>query len=209
MTTDQAARPVAVFDGLLRLIHAWNALSILALIATALLADAYEHDQESAALWRLHIQFGYALIGGLVARCIWGLIGPAPARWSDLWHPREWSAMLRTLPRFRLPAPRLGHDTLASVLFLALYLVLAGLAVTGLALAAIEHNMGPLTTWLGDSLWLKHLFKEPHEAMYAIVASFVPLHLAALGWHHIHGKTPAAQAMITGIQYSAEGDGHA
>lgn len=205
----QAVRPVAVFDGLLRLIHAWNGLSILALIATSLLADAFEHDRQGAALWRLHIQFGYALIGGLVARAIWGLIGPATARWSDLWHPREWLAMLGALPRLRLPAWRRGHDTLASALFLTLYLALAGLAVTGLALAAIKHNAGPLTEWLGDSIWLKHLFKQPHEALYAVVASFVLLHLAALIWHQLHGNTPAAQAMITGIQYSTQGDDHA
>lgn len=200
---------VAVFDGLLRLIHAWNALSILALIATSLLAEALEHDGNAATLWRLHIQFGYALIGGLVARSIWGLVGPAPARWSDLWHPREWLDMLRALPRLQVPAWRFGHDTLASALFLALYLILASLAATGLALAAIEHNMGPLTELLGDSVWLKHLFKEPHEALYAMVAGFVALHFAALAWHQFHGKTPVAQAMVTGFQYSLQGEEHA
>lgn len=205
----RAIRRIAVFDGLLRLIHAWNALSILALIATSLLAEAFEHGGNEAALWHLHIQFGYALIGGLVARSIWGLIGPAPARWSDLWHPGEWLATLRALPRLRLPAWRFGHDTLASALFLALYLILAGLAASGLALAAIEHNLGPLSEPLGDAVWLKHFFKEPHEALYAMVASFIAVHLAALAWHQFHGQAPVAQAMVTGFQYSPQGDEHA
>lgn len=200
---------VAAFDGLLRLIHAWNALAILALIATGLLADEFEHGGEGAALWRLHIQFGYALIGGLAARIIWGLVGPATARWSDLWHPRAWRATLRALPRLRLPQPRLGHDALASAAFIVLYLTLAGMAITGLALAATEHNLGPLTHWLGDSLWLKEYFKEPHEALYVLIAGFVGLHLAALIAYALFGKVPVAQAMLTGNQYLTTGDKHA
>lgn len=192
---------VATFDGLLRLIHAWNALAILALIATGLIADEYEHSATGAALWRWHIQFGYALIGGLSARLIWGVLGPDSARWSDLWQPHEWLATLRSLPKLRLPAPRRGHDALASAVFILLYLVLAGMAVTGLALAAIDHNMGPLTSQLGDSLGLKDFFEEPHEAMYGLVSSFIGLHLAALLWHQFFGKTPVAQAMVTGNQY--------
>ena len=205
----QATRRVAVFDGLLRLIHAWNALAILALIATGLIADEFEHGGESAALWRLHIQFGYALVGGLVARMLWGLVGPTSARWSDLWHPRAWLATLRALPRLRLPQPRLGHDTLASAAFIAVYLTLAGMAITGLALAATEHNLGPLTHWLGDSLWLREYFKQPHEALYVLVAGFVALHLAALIGHQLFGKAPVAQAMLSGNQYLTTGDNHA
>ena len=202
-------RKVVVFDGLLRLIHAWNALSILFLIASGLIADEFKHSATGAELWQLHIQLGYALVGGLAARVLWGLIGPRSARWTDLWHPHEWLATLRALPRLNLPAARRGHDALASALFLWLYLILAGLAATGLALAAIKHNMGPLTAWLGDSIWLKHWFKEPHEVMYGLVAGFIGLHLTALLWHQFVGNAPVAQAMLTGNQYLNRGENHA
>lgn len=203
---DTTLHKEAVFDGLLRLIHAWNGLAILALIGTGLSAEAYEHGAEGAALWRLHIQFGYALIGGLCARLIWGLVGPASARWSDMWHPRAWLAALR----MRGSAPRRGHDALASAVFLALYAALATMAITGLALAAIEHNLGPLTSWVGDSLWLEDYFEEPHEALYGLVIGFVVLHLGALAWHQWFGPAPVAQAMITGNQYlPSEGESHA
>lgn len=205
----QRIQRVAAFDGLLRLIHAWNALSILGLIASGLIADELKHSAPDAELWRLHIQLGYALLGGLTARLLWGLIGPASARWSDLWHPREWMATLRGLPGLNLPTSRQGHDTLASALFIGLYLILAGMAATGLALAAIKHNLGPLTPWLGDSIWLKHWFKEPHEVMYGLVAGFIGLHLAALVWHQFVGKVPVAQAMLTGNQYLIMGEDHA
>lgn len=204
-----ARQKVVVFDGLLRLIHAWNALAILALISSGLIAEEFKHSATGAELWRIHIQFGYVLLGGLAARLVWGVIGPDTARWSDLWHPREWLAVLRSFSRLKLLAPCRGHDTLASALFIALYFILAGLAVTGLALAAIKHNTGPLTYWLGDSIWLKHVFKKPHEAMYGLVAGFIGLHLAALIWHQFFGKTPVAQAMLTGNQYLTMGEHHA
>lgn len=196
---------VTVFDGLLRLIHACNGLCILALLATGLLAQRFEHDASAALLWSLHMQLGYCLAGGLAARLLWGLIGPRSARWSDLWHPRQWRASLRMFPRLRLPPPRLGHDALASALFIVLYLILLGLASSGLALAAIKHDLGPLASWLGDSIWLKSYFQAPHQWLYALVVGFIFLHLGALVWHQFFGTAPVAQAMLTGNQYLGAG----
>ncbi|MDD5249969.1 MAG: cytochrome b/b6 domain-containing protein [Rhodocyclaceae bacterium] len=186
------------YDPLLRLIHAWNALAIVGLVATSQIAEAVEHGVWESAVWRWHIQFGYAMIGGLVARLLWGFVGPQLARWSDLWHPRAWIALLRG--HFSVP-PRLGHDARASAAFLALYAVLLLMAGSGLALAAIEHNMGPLTASLGDDSGLKHFFKEPHEAGFAVVLGFIALHLGALAYHRFFLRLPVDQAMVTGTQY--------
>ncbi|MBS4098855.1 MAG: cytochrome b/b6 domain-containing protein [Sulfuricella sp.] len=203
-----ASHPIGqhVYDPLLRLIHAWNALAILGLAITAQLAEGFEHGPWEPFLWRLHIQFGYALIGGLVARFLWGLVGPATARWSDLWHPREWAAMLRG--RLSFP-PRFGHDVRASAAFLALYAVLLAMAGSGLALAAIEHNLGPLTASLGDDTGLKHFFKEPHEVGFALVLGFIALHLGALAFHRFVLRNPVDQAMVTGIQHFPKETHHA
>ena len=186
------------YDPLLRLIHAWNALAIVGLVVTSQIAEAVEHGPWEATVWRIHIQFGYAMVGGLVARLLWGLVGPEFARWSDLWHPREWAAMLRG--RLSFP-PRLGHDVRASAAFLALYAVLLLMSGTGLALAAIEHNLGPLTASLGDDTGLKHFFKEPHEVGFALVLGFIALHLGALAFHRFFLRHPVDQAMVTGTQY--------
>ncbi len=185
---------VAVFDGLLRAIHWWNALSITGLLATGLAAEEFEHGPLPSALWQWHISLGYALIGGLAARLLWGLVGPATARWTDLWHPAAWREIFRTR---QLPKPRAGHDPLASLAFIGLYLTLASIAATGLALAAIEYERGPLAAWSGDAAWLKEAFKEPHEALYLVVAGFVGLHLAALVFHAWRGHSVAG-AMIGG-----------
>jgi len=194
-----------IYDGILRLIHAWNGLSILFLIMTVWLSELFEHGAGEKTLWLIHIYMGYALIVGIVARLTWGMVGPQHARFSDMWHPKTWMQAVRS---FSLrTAPRFGHDTLASAAYLGLYVLLFVMAGTGLSLAAIEQSIGPLSPWLADSAWLKGLFKAPHEFGYNLVLAFVTIHVAALIWHEWKDKIPTAQAMVSGYQYRIKQNG--
>jgi Ni/Fe-hydrogenase 1 B-type cytochrome subunit len=197
-----------VYDPVLRLIHAWNGLAILFLMTTVWLSDLFEKGAGKDTLWQLHIYLGYALVLGIVARLAWGIAGPRHARFSDMWHPGTWWNAIR---QFNLQVtPRFGHNTLASGVYLLVYLLLAVMAVTGLGLAAVEHSMGPFNVWFGDMPGLKEVFEEPHEFIYNLLIGFVVVHIAALIWHEWKDKTPLAQAMVTGYQYEIEqGDDHA
>ncbi|MDO8315087.1 MAG: cytochrome b/b6 domain-containing protein [Rugosibacter sp.] len=190
-----------VYDPLIRLTHAWNALAIIGLIVTSQLAEAFEHSDSETAIWQIHVLFGYALTGGLLMRLIWGFVGPATARWSDIWHPRAWASMLRGHLSF---PPRLGHDIRASLAFVGVYAVLAVMLGTGLIMAATEFQMGPLAQWLGTSEAMGKLVKEPHEIGFTLVLAFIALHLVALLYHRFILHTPVDQAMITGKQYLPE-----
>lgn len=188
-----------VYDPVLRLIHAWNGLAILFLMATVWLSDLFEKGVGEDTLWQVHIYLGYALVLGIVARLAWGIAGPHHARFSDMWHPAAWWKAVRC---FNLQAtPRFGHNTLASGVYLLVYTLLAVMVVTGLGLAAIEHSMGPFNSWFGDMVWLKEIFEEPHEVIYSILMGFVVIHIAALIWHERKDRTPLAQAMVSGYQY--------
>lgn len=197
-----------VYDPALRFIHWWNALAVVALLATAWSSELFERGPFEKALWQAHIAIGYALITGLAARIAWGVVGPRHARFTDLWHPRAWLGVLRSR---RLSASRrFGHDELASLAYLAAYALLATMAMTGLALAAIEHGAGPLAGALGDMAWLKKTFKEPHEAISTIVAVFVGLHVAMLVVHTRRDRNRIARSMLTGVQYRRRDEaGHA
>jgi cytochrome b len=192
-----------VYDPLLRLLHATIALSIIALIITSQLADWFEHGPYEKTLWNLHILSGYVLSAGLLTRILWGLVGPASARWRDLWHPALWKASLESL---RLPdARRVGHDPVASLAYLFAYGVMGLMVVTGLGLAASEFQTGPLAGWLGGATWLEDFLGEPHEAGFALMLGFIGLHMAALVFHQLRGER-VAQSMLTGKQYhQAEG----
>jgi len=188
-----------VYDPVLRLIHAWNGLVILFLMATVWLSELFEKGVGEDTLWQVHIYLGYALVLGIVARLAWGIAGPQHARFSDMWHPAAWWNAVR---HFNLQAtPRFGHNQLASGIYLLVYTLLAVMAVTGLGLAAIEHSMGPFNSWFGDMVWLKELFEEPHEVIYSILMGFVVVHIAALIWHERKDRAPLAQAMVSGYQY--------
>lgn len=203
-------RRQAVYDPILRIIHAWNGLTILFLILTVSLADLADKGTGEDLVWQWHILLGYALILGLVARLVWGVVGPAHARLSDMWHPAAWWNAVRTF-NFR-STPRFGHDLLASGVYLVVYGLLLVMAVTGLGLAAAEHSLGPLTGWIGDMPWAKEVLEEPHETIYGVLIGFVVLHIAALIWHEKKDKTPLAQGMVSGYQYQIEaeqGDHHA
>ena len=193
-----------VYDPALRLIHLWNGLAILFLMVTIWISDLFDKGVGEDTLWQIHIFIGYALVVGIVARLAWGLVGPCHARYSDMWHPDAWWNAVR---HFNLTTkPRFGHNTLASAVYLLVYLLLIAMAVSGLGLAAIEHSMGPFNTWFGDMTWLEDLFEEPHEIIYYLLMGFVVIHIAALIWHEYKDKTPMAQAMVTGYQYQVETD---
>ena len=191
-----------VYDPVLRVIHLWNGLAIVFLMVTIWLSELFEKGVGEQTLWHIHIYLGYALVVGVAVRLVWGVIGPKHARFSDMWHPVTWWNAVR---HFDLQAkPRFGHNTLASGAYIAIYLILVVMAITGLGLAAIEHGMGPFNAWLGDTPWLKELFEEPHELIYYALMGFVVVHIAALIWHESKDKTPLAQSMVTGYQYEVE-----
>ncbi len=196
--THTVTHPQRVFDPLLRVLHWTIALSIVLLIATSQLAEGFEHGPYEKTFWNLHILIGYTLTAGLLTRLLWGLVGPASARWRDLWHPAIWKDSLRNL---RLPkVHRAGHDPLASLGYLFAYGVMALMVVTGLGLAASEFQAGPLAGWLGDAAWLEDVLGEPHEFGFALMLGFIGLHLAALVFHQWRGER-VAQSMVTGKQY--------
>jgi len=194
---------VRVYDPVLRSLHAWNGLAILGLIITGQLASRIGLGNakfDSCTLWQLHLWLGYALLLGLVGRLIWGLGGPRSARWPALWHPGVWLVALKQR-RVYLPHPGHGHHPLASGAYLGVYFILLGMSATGLALAAIDLNTGPLYAWLGHNALLKPGFRIPHEALHYLLIAFIPLHLAALILHERREGVPLAQAMISGFQY--------
>lgn len=187
-----------VYDPLLRALHWIIALSVVALIASSQLAEAFEHGPYETVIWNLHILAGYGLTVALLTRLLWGLVGPASARWQDLWHPATWKDSLKKL---RLPrAHRVGHDPVASLAYLFAYGVMALMVVTGLGLAASEFQAGPLAGWLGNVGWVEDVTEDPHEAGFILLLGFVGLHMAALVFHQLRGER-VAQSMVTGKQY--------
>lgn len=189
-----------VYDPVLRSIHAWNALCVTGLLLTGELGAWLGRVGGDAYRWPVHVWLGYGLALGLAARVVWGLLGPATARWRDLWHPAAWRRMLGS-GRF-LTAPRsYGHHPPASMLYLVFYVVLLTMVLTGLVLAALEQNMGPLNAWVTFRAVYAPLIETPHGFLSGIVLGYIVLHLAALAMHEMWHGIPVKQSMVSGVQY--------
>ena len=129
---------VYVWDPLVRIFH-WGL--VLAFIIAYLTAE-----EENP----IHIYSGYAVLGLITFRVLWGIIGTKYARFSDfLYSP---AAVVRYLKGLfgNKPEHFLGHNPLGGWMIVALLLCLFVISVSGLKLYAIEEGRGPLAVNTGD-----------------------------------------------------------
>ncbi|GAB4510175.1 MAG: cytochrome b/b6 domain-containing protein [Sulfuricaulis sp.] len=121
---------VKVWDPLVRVFH-WS------LVATFIVAWLTA-DEES----RLHELAGYAVIGLVLVRIVWGFIGTRYARFTDFVHrPTTVLGYTREMLSGK-PKHYLGHNPLGGMMILALMMSLLATGMTGLAMQQTEEGAG-------------------------------------------------------------------
>lgn len=126
--TTSAPNEVKIWDPLVRIFH-W---SLVALFATAYLTG----DEES----RLHELAGYAVLGLIAVRIVWGFIGTRHARFRDfVYRPSAIAAYAKDMLAGR--AKRyLGHNPLGGAMIIALLVALLATGATGYAAKQAEEG---------------------------------------------------------------------
>lgn len=172
----------------MRMFHALFALSFLGAYLSA--------DEEG---WRaLHVALGYSLLGLLVFRLAYGLLGPRPARLSVLWRqlaglPGRWRA-LRSAPD-AAGAPDLHWAALGRQgQHLVMALVVATLLT--LVLPLVFSGVASFHEWGGP--WWTDALEEVHEALGEGFALVVLAHVGlvvGLSWWR---RQNLARPMLTG-----------
>ncbi|THD78850.1 MAG: Ni/Fe-hydrogenase 1 b-type cytochrome subunit [Phenylobacterium sp.] len=150
-----------------------------------------------------HRWAGYAVLGLLVFRLIWGFAGSASARFASFVRgPAATFAYARTLPsRGRTDLP--GHNPLGGWSVLAILGVLIAQVVTGLFATDIDQlDSGPLSDRV--SFELSRLFSKWHHWSFQALEVLVALHLAAVVFYLAYKRANLIAAMITGRQQFAE-----
>ncbi|APJ03709.1 cytochrome b/b6 domain-containing protein [Silvanigrella aquatica] len=192
-----------IYDPFLRFLHWWNALSIFSLMLTIWLKGLLKPYQNwKEIIYVYHIYIGYALTVGIVARIIWGFIGPKHAKFKNMFHIKDYIFLLKN--RKIDKSSYWGHDRYAGILYLALYLLMVYEAYSGLYLAAKHYNMGPFTSFIAFSNekdFIRNMIKKIHEIIFYLAMIFSFIHVFMLIFHEIKEKYPLVQSMFSGFQY--------
>ena len=174
MEAGRAMRPatIRVWDPLVRVLH-WS------------LVGAMTYEFVFAPGTFTHNAIGYAILGLIAVRIVWGVIGSRHARFSDF----------VTMPAATLnyaleiikghPRRYIGHNPAGALMVLALMLAVSATAASGWA----------MTT---DALWGTEWIEELHEAFAYGTLALIGLHVLGVviaSWQH---RENLVKAMVTG-----------
>lgn len=208
MSVEKSARR---WDPLVKLTH-WGV--VIAIIANALLL-------EPGSGW--HVQVGYAMAALLLLRWLWGFIGPRPARITSFL-----PSIPRTLAHVRAIAAgrhedHASHNPLGAWMVFAIWVTLASVAATGIAMSAelpltlpaavasaparVQPGIGAEEEEAenhgdeeegdggeGGEEWLE----EVHEGAVNLLYLLIALHLAGVLFESVRSRGRVVRAMLPG-----------
>jgi cytochrome b len=179
MTTTESTRRILVWDLPTRVFHWALALTFAGAFVTA----------DSERYRDIHVTLGYALLGLILFRVLWGLIGSRYARFSSF--PLRPSAVKSYLTSLfsEKPEHHVGHNPAGSYAVLALLVFAAASSVTGY----LTYN--ELT---GDDL---------HEVIANLMLALVAIHVVAVVGSSLLHKENLIGAMVTGFKQGQAEDG--
>jgi cytochrome b len=184
--TTSAGVRARLWDGPTRIVH-W---ALVALIGFAWWSAEFGHLE-----W--HRWSGYAVVGLVAFRLVWGFAGSGSARFASFVKgPAATVAYLRTLPR-RAHAETPGHNPLGAWSVLAILAVLVVQVVTGLFAVDIDaFEAGPLSDRVDFDTG--RLFAKWHHWSFTALQVLVVLHLAAVAFYLVYKRANLVGSMITG-----------
>jgi cytochrome b len=134
----------------------------------------------------------------ILARVVWGFVGPAHARFSEfIYSPAAAFRYMRDLIAAR--APRyLGHSPAGGAMVVALLVFLAATVVTGLIVYGGDQQAGPLAGVVSEERGEE--LEEVHEVISNITLAIIFFHIAgAVLASYVHREN-LVRAMITGYK---------
>ena len=196
-TTDNRYILHPVWDPLLRALHWWMALAMMAQFTSGATLLALGNDMSDTLMGKIdiiHYVGGYAFAAGLVLRIIWLFVGPPPARWRDFLpltpaQRRIWRETLFCyLSGFRRPISAYrGHNAFAGPAYLAFFLIAAAQIALGISLSLMP-----------DSEAMHSPLMVMHEWGFFLLLAFVMVHVVLVMAHEIAGRHGLISAMIHG-----------
>ncbi len=196
MSTDKKSNCFRVWDLPVRAFH-W--LLVLGILASWLTGDVFD----SYLNW--HLIIGEVLMGLVLFRLVWGVIGSESARFSHFVKgPAAIKAYLGSFKSDGKGAIWLGHNPLGALSVVAMLISLMVQVGTGLFAAADDYiNYGPLNKFVSDDM--SGVLTEIHEVNFNILLALIILHVAAIAYYRVFKRENLVTPMVTGERCLDEG----
>jgi cytochrome b len=179
--TDGRSPTIEVWDGFARITH-WT------LVVSVAAAWFSRH-----AGGRLHDWLGYAALGLVLARFVWGCIGPHHARFRSF--VRSPAATFRYARRAiaRNEPRHIGHNPLGAWMILALMVSVVLIGATG---------------WLSttDEYWGVEWVARLHDALSSVLLALIALHVAGVAYSSWRHRENLIAAMVHGRKRAMSSD---
>lgn len=183
---------IKVWDLPVRLFH-------FGLAAAVLVAFLTGDEDESASL---HTQAGLLVLGLVVFRIVYGLLGPSQARFKTfVKRPAEVWRYAKATFQGRPPA-HLSHNPLGGVMVVLLLGTLVVTAGSGLAIKLGPDWDGALAGVISSGL--AHDLKELHEVAAGLLMVLIPLHVAGTIFSSVLERQNLVASMVTGWKESPD-----
>lgn len=188
----KAKLAIDVWDGWVRFFH-WG------LVAAVLVSFYTTKTSGLPFLFPIdvHAQSGYLVLGLLVFRWLWGMVGSVYARFSTFLYPVDDTiAYSKTLLKRQAPAYA-SHNPLGGWMVLILLLSLTFQAISGLFLSDDIFFQGPLYGLFDQDV--SSQLRTLHQLNSDLLLILIGLHLAGVVVHRLLGE-PLLTAMLIGTK---------
>jgi cytochrome b len=174
--------PVAIWDLPTRIFH-WALVALIGL--------SWWTAEEGLLDW--HYRSGLAILGLIVFRIVWGVIGSSTARFANFVRgPRAILGHLRGRG-----GPVLGHNPIGALSVIALLAIVS--AQVGLGLFASDEDglmSGPLAGWIPEDLSEK--ITDLHHDLFDWLLILIGLHVAAIAYYLLVKRDNLIGPMVHG-----------
>jgi len=180
---------VRIWDAPVRIVH-WLMVLLIAISWRSAETGSMDYHRYS----------GYALLGLLIFRILWGFLGSSTARFASFVRgPRAILAYVRGAPgrvEHHEPSPP-GHNPIGALSVIALLLLLVTQVILGLFAVDVDGiESGPLSTYV--SFETGRACAHWHGTVFNVLICLIALHVAAVLFYLLFKRQNLISAMIHG-----------
>ena len=178
----------------------WHWVLVLAIMITWPFGKFMSFD---TVIW--HFYLGYFILGLMLVRLLWGLVGPKSIRLRYLVpKPASLIAYIKTL-RLKTPSGTPGHNPIGALSVIAMLIVITLQAITGLFIESEDFfEYGPLNEYVSEET-MKFMLGW-HHTLSDVIIILIALHISAIMFYLIWKNENLIKPMINGWKWVKRDD---